>query len=67
MTQVELCLYVSAPNAASGWRVLVPGQPVSPARRSCGNLALQVTVIDRRPLPGGLNTYGVAEYKVARY
>jgi dihydropyrimidine dehydrogenase (NAD+) subunit PreT len=23
-----------------------------------------VTVIDRRPLPGGLNTYGVAEYKL---
>jgi dihydropyrimidine dehydrogenase (NAD+) subunit PreT len=24
----------------------------------------QVTVIDRRPLPGGLNKYGVAEYKL---
>jgi glutamate synthase (NADPH/NADH) small chain len=24
----------------------------------------QVTVIDRQPLPGGLNTYGVAEYKL---
>lgn len=24
----------------------------------------QVRVIDRRPLPGGLNTYGVAEYKL---
>src|SRR6202453_5421273 len=24
----------------------------------------QVTVIDRRALPGGLNTYGVAEYKL---
>ena len=24
----------------------------------------QVTVVDRRPLPGGLNTYGVAEYKL---
>jgi dihydropyrimidine dehydrogenase (NAD+) subunit PreT len=24
----------------------------------------QVAVIDRRPLPGGLNTYGVAEYKL---
>ena len=23
-----------------------------------------VTVIDNRPLPGGLNTYGVAEYKL---
>ena len=27
-------------------------------------LGLQVTVIDKRPLPGGLNTYGVAEYKL---
>lgn len=24
----------------------------------------QVNVVDRRPLPGGLNTYGVAEYKL---
>src|SRR6201996_3394961 len=24
----------------------------------------QVTVFDKRPLPGGLNTYGVAEYKL---
>ena len=24
----------------------------------------QVTVLDKRPLPGGLNTYGVAEYKL---
>jgi glutamate synthase (NADPH/NADH) small chain len=27
-------------------------------------LGFQVTVMDRRPLPGGLNTYGVAEYKL---
>ncbi len=27
-------------------------------------LGFQVTVIDRRALPGGLNTYGVAEYKL---
>jgi dihydropyrimidine dehydrogenase (NAD+) subunit PreT len=25
---------------------------------------LQVTIFDNRPLPGGLNTYGVAEYKL---
>jgi len=25
----------------------------------------QVTVFDKRPLPGGLNTYGVAEYKLS--
>ena len=24
----------------------------------------QATIIERRPLPGGLNTYGVAEYKL---
>jgi dihydropyrimidine dehydrogenase (NAD+) subunit PreT len=24
----------------------------------------QVTILDKRPLPGGLNTYGVAEYKL---
>ena len=27
-------------------------------------LGLQVQVIDKRALPGGLNTYGVAEYKL---
>jgi glutamate synthase (NADPH/NADH) small chain len=26
---------------------------------------VQVTLFDRRPLPGGLNTYGVAEYKLS--
>ena len=26
--------------------------------------SFQVTVFDKRPLPGGLNTYGVAEYKL---
>jgi dihydropyrimidine dehydrogenase (NAD+) subunit PreT len=39
-----------------------------PASLACAaelrQLGLQVTVIDRRPLPGGLNTYGVAEYKL---
>ena len=42
-------------------------------RRGAGSLAcaaelrqqgFQVTVFDRRALPGGLNTYGVAEYKL---
>ncbi len=27
-------------------------------------LGFQVTIFDKRPLPGGLNTYGVAEYKL---
>jgi len=39
-----------------------------PASLACAaelrQLGFQVTVIDRRPLPGGLNTYGVAEYKL---
>jgi dihydropyrimidine dehydrogenase (NAD+) subunit PreT len=39
-----------------------------PASLACAaelrQLGLQVTVIDRRALPGGLNTYGVAEYKL---
>jgi glutamate synthase (NADPH/NADH) small chain len=39
-----------------------------PASLACAaelrQLGYQVTVMDRRPLPGGLNTYGVAEYKL---
>jgi dihydropyrimidine dehydrogenase (NAD+) subunit PreT len=39
-----------------------------PASLACAaelrQLGFQVTVIDKRPLPGGLNTYGVAEYKL---
>lgn len=39
-----------------------------PASLSCAaelrQLGLQVTVLDKRSLPGGLNTYGVAEYKL---
>jgi len=39
-----------------------------PASLSCAaelrQLGIQVKVIDRRTLPGGLNTYGVAEYKL---
>jgi len=39
-----------------------------PASLACAaelrQLGFQVRVIDRRPLPGGLNTYGVAEYKL---
>ena len=39
-----------------------------PASLACAaelrQLGFQATVIDRRALPGGLNTYGVAEYKL---
>ena len=36
----------------------------SPAPPNCAGTASRVTVFDNRPLPGGLNTYGVAEYKL---
>ena len=36
----------------------------SPAPPNCAAAATRVTVFDNRPLPGGLNTYGVAEYKL---
>ncbi len=39
-----------------------------PASLACAaelrRMGAHVTVIERRPLPGGLNTYGVAEYKL---
>src|ERR1700677_1051436 len=39
-----------------------------PASLACAaelrQLGFQVKIIDRRALPGGLNTYGVAEYKL---
>ncbi len=34
------------------------------APRNCARPAIAVTIFDNRPLPGGLNTYGVAEYKL---
>jgi len=47
-------------------RVLCIG--AGPASLACAaelrQLGFQVRVIERRPLPGGLNTYGVAEYKL---
>jgi glutamate synthase (NADPH/NADH) small chain len=47
-------------------RVLCIG--AGPASLACAaelrQQGFQVRVIDRRPLPGGLNTYGVAEYKL---
>jgi dihydropyrimidine dehydrogenase (NAD+) subunit PreT len=49
-----------------GERVACVG--AGPASLACAaelrQLGIQVTVIDRRELPGGLNTYGVAEYKL---
>ena len=40
------------------------GPPPLPARRSCAGSGFAVTVFDNRPLPGGLATYGIAEYKL---
>lgn len=49
-----------------GERVVCIG--AGPASLACAaelrQLGLHVTVMDRRALPGGLNTYGVAEYKL---
>src|SRR4051812_37286817 len=56
-----------------GPRPLVPGPRVAcigggPASLACAaelrRNGIAVTVFDNRPLPGGLNTYGVAEYKL---
>jgi glutamate synthase (NADPH/NADH) small chain len=55
-----------APAAPNGRSVGVVGS--GPAGLSCATylarLGYDVTVYDRRPLPGGLDTYGMAEYKM---
>lgn len=55
-----------APRMASGPRVACIGG--GPASLACAaelcRQGAQATIIERRPLPGGLNTYGVAEYKL---
>lgn len=58
----EGCNCASVRSAASACCVSARGRPACAAElRQQG---FQVRVIDRRPLPGGLNTYGVAEYKL---
>jgi dihydropyrimidine dehydrogenase (NAD+) subunit PreT len=49
-------------QAARGVYRRGPGQPG--LRGGAAAAGLQVTIFDKRPLPGGLNTYGVAEYKL---
>lgn len=53
-------------RAERGEKVVCVG--AGPSSLACAaelrQLGFQVTVIDKRPLPGGLNTYGVAEYKL---
>ena len=55
-----------AARAAKGPRVACIGG--GPASLACAaelcRQGAHATVIERRPLPGGLNTYGVAEYKL---
>ncbi len=46
------------------WPASAAGRHRWHARRSCAAQGAQATVIERRELPGGLNTYGVAEYKL---
>jgi glutamate synthase (NADPH/NADH) small chain len=55
-----------APRNAKGPRVACIG--AGPASLACAaelcRRGAQATIVERRPLPGGLNTYGVAEYKL---
>lgn len=55
-------------SESNGKRVAVIGS--GPAGLSCATYlardGFSVTVFDKRPLPGGLNTYGMAEYKMTQ-
>ncbi len=59
-------LLPAAPPASRKLRVACIGG--GPASLACAaelcRQGAQATIIERRPLPGGLNTYGVAEYKL---
>ena len=54
-----------APGKDTGKRVALIG--AGPASLACAaelrRRGVQTTILDARPLPGGLNTYGIAEYK----
>ena len=54
------------PAADTGLRVALIG--AGPASLACAaelrRVGIAATIYDARPLPGGLNTYGVAEYKL---
>ncbi|MFZ0744907.1 MAG: FAD-dependent oxidoreductase [Terracidiphilus sp.] len=56
----------TAPRASRNLRVACIGG--GPASLACAaelcRQGASATIIERRPLPGGLNTYGVAEYKL---
>ncbi len=55
-----------SPGKDNGKRVAIVG--AGPAGASCAaylrRLGFAVTIFEKRKLPGGLNTYGVAEYKM---
>ena len=55
-----------APGADTGWRVaLIGGGPASLAcAAELRRRGVRAEIFDARPLPGGLNTYGIAEYKL---
>ncbi len=57
-----------SPGKDNGKRVAIIG--AGPAGASCAaylrRLGFNVTIFEKRKLPGGLNTYGVAEYKMAQ-
>jgi len=56
---------VPAPPPRSGKIACVGGGPASLAcAAELRRRGYAVTIFDNRPLPGGLNTYGVAEYKL---
>ena len=59
-------LRLFTPGPATGRRVAIVG--AGPAGLSCAQdlrrFGHAVTIFDARPLPGGLNTYAIAEYKM---
>ncbi|HUP04970.1 MAG TPA: NAD(P)-dependent oxidoreductase, partial [Bryobacteraceae bacterium] len=59
---------LEAPRAPAGEAAAVACVGGGPASLACAaelrRQGVAVTIFDNRPLPGGLNTYGVAEYKL---
>lgn len=55
-----------SPGADTGWSVaLIGGGPASLAcAAELRRRGIRASIYDARPLPGGLNTYGIAEYKL---
>ncbi|MDD5305087.1 MAG: NAD(P)-dependent oxidoreductase [Elusimicrobia bacterium] len=57
-----------SPGKDNGKRVAIIG--AGPAGASCAaylrRLGFNITIFEKRKLPGGLNTYGVAEYKMSQ-